>query len=135
MQILFDEHAQIRALTARIRTLVEQPAPDVAEFGKLRVQLSRALIAHFVSEEEFVNVPLRKDSKMSSELTAWNANLQDLREKYSEHVREWPLNVALHNWSQYRAAVLARVEEMEARMLLEERQIYPRAFHASAQPN
>lgn len=126
MQQLCDQHGQIRTILARLVTITQGAAPtDSGEFAQLRLAFSRALTAHFDAEDQALGKILWSKSGVPSPLlNDWAARRQELRVRYSQHLRDWPLAAALDNWTAYRKAVLEAQKAAEAFMRFEESEIY-----------
>jgi hypothetical protein len=92
--------------------------------ASLRMAVSQLLSAHFVHEDaHMANVLWASCNKSTKTLNDWVEMRQDIRNGYSEHIRNWPLSEVLH-WRDYRRAVAARLKAGNALMCWEEDEIY-----------
>jgi len=70
------------------------------------------------------NVLWASCNKSTKTLNDWVALRQDIRNGYSEHLRNWSLSEVLLHWRDYRRAVAALLKAGNALMCWEEDEIY-----------
>lgn len=126
-------HAALLSCLDELERLTLDPVPDRAKLADTRWRLSKA------SAERRRLVDAACDLLMISALSNDRAGVRALREHGAEHVaassshvRRWSIDQALADWDGYRAASTMMRKAMRARMLQEQRTLYPLLDRAAA---
>jgi hypothetical protein len=119
-------HAALLSCLDELERLTRDPVPDRAKLADTRWRLSKA------SAERRRLVDAACDLLMISALSSDRAEVRTLREHGTElvaasssHIRRWPIDQVLGDWDGYRIASAALRKSMRARMLQEQRTLYP----------
>jgi len=126
-------HDTLLSCLDELERLTLDAAPDRARLANIRWKLSKA------SAERRRLVDAACDLLMISALSVDRTRVAALRENDAEsvaasssHVRQWSVDQVLADWDGYRAASAALRRAMRARILQEQRTLYPLLDRAAA---
>jgi len=125
IDVLLNQHDELRALSSRLDALVRQPVPDPKSLSPIRHAMSSLMRKHLTLEDELVYSPLRAHAETSAEMRRSDADLAPRRQAYSSHVVAWTPERITSDWSGYRRGVTVLTEGLTSRIDYETDILYP----------
>ena len=124
---LRDLHAALLAAITEMETAAAQTVPDEARLGTIRWTLSRASRRrHMLIEDTIYPYLLARVAPADIDrLLALREDARALRAASTAHVGRWNARTIIDEWDTYRSASAAITTAMRARVVAEQRLLYP----------
>ncbi|MBX3593012.1 hemerythrin domain-containing protein [Sphingomonas sp.] len=128
LEVFFAEHRRLRACNAEMAAFARQLAGPATEIlNDARWRFTRTLLRTLTMKDRLVFPRLRLHPDPTARETAdrfATSTVADY-ERFANHTRRFPPEMASTDWRSYAAAVRMRTAEMDERMTREETELFP----------
>lgn len=127
VMVLKVEHSLLSELRTQWLDLVNRETPAAAEISAIRWRMSRLLLTHLAKEDSHVYPRLKADHRLDvSEMAVrYEQEMGDLAGRWQAFIIDWPAPRMTADWAGFRAATILILDALAARIMCEERDLYP----------
>jgi hypothetical protein len=126
---LCEEHRQLEAEAGRLKAIAMAAVPDAAAIAGMRWKMAQAIHNHCAREDADIYQAIFASGDAAATRAAWADRKEhgQLAKVFGTYVRDWPVARINAEWMAFRAATLAVIEKLAARIATEEGVLYPHA--------
>lgn len=122
------DHVELADIAEDLRRRTgEAELTDPTGLGRCRWRLARTLTRHLALEDQHVYARLSADPRpaVAEKARRYQSELLGLRGQYDAHMVEWTGDAMARDWRGYCRDVRALLTALEARIVWEDRELYP----------